>query len=261
MARPTGLEPVTDSLEGCCSIQLSYGRKTFRAARLPNLFSSVKPQIMFQALFERLFSDTWQEIPIPPEFAHRTHPQSQGELILNYRTAQHACGDLRAVHIFGPKIQIVNVFFFPHPTVALPVYALEFVVLGKRPIVAVIDLPDLHGEFAWGREKLQETHAQFPLQNASDPPNWYEASRSHADFFLRPTVEELIQLEAVHECLWEQLVAQFSHPPTCTSPADHHSNLHHYRNLHCAHSPGIPLLNQCFSKEWTSQFLTNYLFS
>ncbi len=25
-ARPTGLEPVTHSLEGCCSIHLSYGR-------------------------------------------------------------------------------------------------------------------------------------------------------------------------------------------------------------------------------------------
>ena len=26
MARPAGLEPATHSLEGCCSIQLSYGR-------------------------------------------------------------------------------------------------------------------------------------------------------------------------------------------------------------------------------------------
>jgi hypothetical protein len=26
MARPAGIEPATRSLEGCCSIQLSYGR-------------------------------------------------------------------------------------------------------------------------------------------------------------------------------------------------------------------------------------------
>ena len=39
MACPTGIEPVTYSLEGCCSIQLSYGQKEQR----PRSMTTVGP--------------------------------------------------------------------------------------------------------------------------------------------------------------------------------------------------------------------------
>ena len=37
MARPPGLEPGTYSLEGCCTIQLCYGRKAALNAWVPML--------------------------------------------------------------------------------------------------------------------------------------------------------------------------------------------------------------------------------
>ena len=37
MARPAGIEPTTHCLEGSCSIQLSYGRKSF----IINMLSAV----------------------------------------------------------------------------------------------------------------------------------------------------------------------------------------------------------------------------
>ncbi len=40
---PLGFEPKTHSLEGCCSIQLSYGTEPFCGCKISALFQQIKP--------------------------------------------------------------------------------------------------------------------------------------------------------------------------------------------------------------------------
>ena len=48
LACPEGIEPPTHSLEGCCSIQLSYGQKSNKKGPERGLFSCVVGAIGFE---------------------------------------------------------------------------------------------------------------------------------------------------------------------------------------------------------------------
>ncbi len=216
---------------------------------------------MFQPLVAELFIAPWTDIGVDADFAHRRHRQPSGELQFHYRQARQNAGDLRVVHITAPKIQIFNAFFFPSPRYALPIYAVEFVLLGKKPVAAVIDCVDVHGENVLGRQWLYAAHRQYPaLQNADDPPAWYLDCRSGGDFFLRPDHHQLLQMIEIHRQLWQQLQTALIAPPHCPCPAAHQQALQRYQCHHRDHSPGLPLLQRSFGESWTTQFLTDYLF-
>jgi len=182
----------------------------------------------------------------------------QGELRLRTRLiqlGQHA--QARGVYIHAPKIEIVNLFLFPQAQG--PGYALEFVVLGGKPVVAVMDMPVLddlpatqHQAQAW----MAQAHALYPVANSEHPPAWYAQCRSGMDFFLRPqTLETFILLTEVHDFLWARLLSYPFTPgaqPTLGWSA--------YKTHHCQHSPGRALLVKTFGTQWTEYFLRQVLF-
>lgn len=177
-------------------------------------------------------------------------------------------GELRSVHIHGPRIEIINLFHFPAPDRALPIYALEFVVFGRRPIVGVIDAKALNDHpFArslW-HDTLTDAHAAFPdLTRADDPPDWYEECRSGLDFFTRPeAVNGLGRLVACHTRIWARLTAAEKVAPRLdsTATAAHAVALAHYKDHHRINSPGLPFLHRTFGPEWTDRFLRTALFA
>ena len=177
-------------------------------------------------------------------------------------------GDLRTVHIHGPKVEIINLFHFPAPDRALPVYAIEFVVFGRRPVVGVIDVKPLSSD-PWTRslwrETMESAHASFPeLGRADDPPDWYEECRSGLDFFTRPQhLDGVDQLLSCHDYVWTRLAAAEVSAPFLrgSETACHDQAIAHYKNHHRCNSPGLPFLNRSFGPEWTDRFLRTALFA
>lgn len=169
-------------------------------------------------------------------------------------------GEVRAVHIFSPRAEIMNLFFFP--VVTAPIFVIELVAFGKKPVVAVIDAKGVEPcGVALGAEILRAAHARHPgLPRGDDAPAWFEECRSGHDFFVRPA--DLAQFETLatvlHE-VWHDLRDKI---PRC--PPAGEADLvavQHYKDHHRLHSPGRPFLHRVFGEAWTEAFMRDFLFA
>ncbi len=226
--------------------------------------------------FNKLLEETIQcldpypskEIQLPDEFAQVQREEKEGVLTLRNRFLDIGdYGQFRSVIISSPKINIITVFFFPLPCRQLPVFAMEFVVLGKQPIVGVVDakclLNTMECRFSISKT-LEQIHLQFShLVQANDPPEWYQDCRSGNDFFIRPKDEiELDALSIVHSLVWRSTINLFmqSHTYNNSEASLHDTCIQVYKDHHRVNSPGYRLMNRSFGHDWTQEYLSNYLF-
>ena len=203
-------------------------------------------------------------IALPDEFAFNQHGDTR---FMSLFARLPEGGELRSVHIHGARIEIINLFHFPAPDRALPTYAMEFVMFGRRPIVGVIDAKALvshpYATNLW-RTTMESAHTFFPqLTRADDPPGWYEECRSGLDFFTRPdSAEGMAALLACHALVWKNLAFAGALAPELDSraAAAHALALAQYKTHHRLNSPGLPFLHRTFGIEWTDRFLRQALF-
>lgn len=205
------------------------------------------------------------------EFAARSRVLPSGELFLR---SQHldvpGRGEVRWLRMHARKIEIVAIFFYPLPSQSLPIYAMEFVLLGDRPIVAVLDLvhpPEDGLSRLTVQGVMRQAHARFPdLVNATDPPAWFRECRSGRDFFLRPDGaghEAFARPAAVHFQIWEQLLTMMTvplRPDTREGSLRRAGYVEAYRSHHRRNTPGLPLLTRSFGSDWTDRFLADSFF-
>jgi len=185
---------------------------------------------------------------------------------------KHTLGEMRAVYIVGPKIEIINLFFFPTPTEMAPIYAMEFVQMGRRAVVGVIDVvsdPAQLTAVEEARSIIEPIRFNYKeLKQGEDPPDWFQECRSGSDFFVRPEgAAQLTQLRAAHFQVFENYLDRLgNHAARAdSSPSGGERSARNWQSNYKAHhaenSPGLPFLNRTFGEEWAQVFLNQYLFA
>lgn len=205
---------------------------------------------------------------LPVQMADTVQSQKGNLSLRSYFNEVLDLGYTRSVTIASAKIEIVIHFFFPLPHLDLPIYAMEFVAMSGKPIVAVIDAKNLLPEMDTikSRQKiLKEAHARWPaIVNDEEVPEWYTECRSGDDFFVRPKhIMDFEALSQVHTRVWQGLVTLFDAPMRLGEEQAyiHAKALKAYKWHHRVNSPGLPLMSRTFGDQWTIEFLEGYLFA
>ncbi len=206
-------------------------------------------------------------VPVPKRFAEVVRKEMDGELtMLTNCWAVSDCGELRTVHIFATKVNVLTLFFFPSAHRALPVYCLEQVVFGNQPIVGLLDIVCMQPMSCADRVRdfLIAERARYPqLQQADEMPDWFLSCRSGQDVFIRPrNDDDLAALTDLHLRLLRQYMVSLLAEAKTFADADayqHLVSLNSYKHHHQRHAPGIKLMNRSFGEAWTTEYLA-YLF-
>lgn len=167
------------------------------------------------------------------------------------------------VSIEGAKVHILNVFLWPLPSQDAPVYAMEFVAFGPRPIVAVIDAVGLSGSRAVDEAAalMQKAHARFPFPAGDDMPDWFLECRSGHEYFVRPQgVVEFEPLGEAHLGAFTDALEALG-TRAAADPSAHAEALSSYQHHHAENSPGRRWLQASFGESWALHYLHEIVFA
>jgi len=206
-----------------------------------------------------------QAQPLPDTFARVERKEVDGVLVMetHFMTVADK-GELRWVHIYSPKINVLTLFFFPYYRWQLPVYCMELVVFSAQPIVAMLDIVCLTAMSCSNtvEQFMTAAHQARPeLQQATDTPDWFERCRSGQDFFIRPQNDnDMKTLSAIHLALLSPIKALVEQANLFTdqNALTHQHCLQSYKNHHRLHAPGLRLMNRSFGEQWTDDYMNHF---
>jgi len=207
-----------------------------------------------------------EHVALEPSLAFAEKAGASGNLVCRGQSLTCEAAELRMVLIESAKIQVLSCFIYPKAAIALPLYAMELVQLGAKPIVAVLDAvaPAGDSSLSFATSMFTDAHRSVvDLENANDPPAWFQDCRSGHDFFVRPNRPEdlrrmgLLHLRLVSDYLLALPISGARDQPAAVAFEDFSR---HYKDHHAVNSPGLPLMEKSFGSVWTAHFMQQYFF-
>ncbi|MCS7080853.1 MAG: hypothetical protein NZ585_12510 [Chloracidobacterium sp.] len=180
---------------------------------------------------------------------------AEGKLCARYARIQTVAADVATLMVYPTA----------SPTL-LPVFACEWVVIGNRAHILVLDVECIGGADALrGRAHAVLTPLQASyvtaLPPAPDPPPWFGEIReawalfTSGDLSCLPVMRQAFQdyLTATAEALYRPWLAEAQVGPD-------HPAVTTYKQHHAAHSPGYALLAPKAGADWANAFLREWHF-
>ncbi|OYT72803.1 MAG: hypothetical protein CFK52_04105 [Chloracidobacterium sp. CP2_5A] len=217
----------------------------------------------------RLGDLEWRAEDRPDDFRYATFGEGNKHLRVIADGWQVAAGKLcaRYARIQAALADVATLMVYPTASPdLLPVFACEWVILGDRAHVLVLDVECVGGSRPLrdrASEALAPLHARYvaSLPTADNLPQWFSEIREPWAFF---TSGDLARLSVMREAFQHYLDATAA---TLYAPwlkearaGEDHPAIQAYKRHHAAHSPGYALLAPRAGESWTRRFLHDWHF-
>ncbi len=214
---------------------------------------------------QRLKQTGWNEAPIPLEFQER-----EGKAELRLRSSawvSPAGSEAKCAYLCGPRAEILNLMIYPRHCVEVPVFAVELILFGQQPRVAVVDLQAVQGLAgnpglgARLHTEMAPVHRQFSLGLGAggDLPPWAEEHFTPWAIYSRPqSMAELPQILQAATSYLDLWLSRF-YPDERATCSDQPA-LRQYQQHHLENTPGRRFLVTSFGSDWTEDYLARFMY-
>jgi hypothetical protein len=218
----------------------------------------------------RLGDLAWQREARPDEFRRAVFGEGAKRLWVTADGWQLAGGRLSAryARIQTALADVATLMVYPTASPdRLPVFACEWVILGDRAHVLVLDVECLGNAADRLRERarsvLMPLHARYAdaLPLPDDLPPWFAEIREAWALFTSGDLTRLAVMQQAFEAYLQATAGNLYRPELAHAQAgDEHPAVTAYKQHHAAHSPGYALLAPKAGEVWTRAFLWEWHF-
>lgn len=280
----------TDAAPMVQGIAASRSSQVTRSPLTPGDGESVGPYVSLAAYTRARFNDRThprleiRSAEVPEPYCRRLGGNGRFEL-----TAEswqlHSAGihlaTARMVVITGTKTEILNTWIFPTCPESTPIFAAELISVGAAPRLAFIDVQAIRDESPTfvdrdtstqlmnlaqtrGADLSATLRSKFSRFNSPEtPPAWAIDASVGNYFFLRGgSATDFNLIQNCYRSYFETYCASNLLPIMLElSRADALDRLLNYQRHHMRHSPGTRFLGNLFGVDWTTEFLTDFLYT